>query len=103
MLVDNKMGSAGARVVIEEFLAGEEASFMVMVDGEHVLTLATSQDHKRLLDGTTAQYRWHGRLFTAPVVTPALHAKVMREVIMPTIQGMAAEGEKYTAFCMPAS
>jgi phosphoribosylamine--glycine ligase len=99
MLVDNKMGSAGARVVIEEFLEGEEASFMVMVDGEQVLTLATSQDHKRLLDGDAGPNTGGmGAYSPAPVVTPALHAKVMREVIMPTVQGMAAEGEKFTGF-----
>ncbi len=99
MLVDNKMGAAGARVVIEEFLEGEEASFMVMVDGEHVLTLATSQDHKRLLDGDNGPNTGGmGAYSPAPVVTPALHAKVMREVIMPTVQGMAAEGEKFTGF-----
>jgi phosphoribosylamine--glycine ligase len=99
MLVDNKMGSAGARVGIEEFLEGEEASFIVMVDGEHVLPLATSQDHKRLQDGDQGPNTGGmGAYSPAPVVTPSLHARVMREVILPTVQGMAAEGEKYTGF-----
>ncbi len=84
MLVDNAMGTAGARVVIEEFLAGEEASFIVMVDGESVLPLASSQDHKRLHDGDTGPNTGGmGAYSPAPVVTPALHARIMREAILP--------------------
>ena len=99
MLVDNKMGDAGARVVIEEYLAGEEASFMVMSDGGHVLALATSQDHKRLKDGDAGPNTGGmGAYSPAPVVTPRLHAQVMREIIMPTIQGMAADGIPYSGF-----
>ena len=86
MLVDNKMGDAGARVVIEEYLAGEEASFIVMSDGEHALALATSQDHKRLQDGDAGPNTGGmGAYSPAPVVTPGLHAQVMHEIIMPTI------------------
>ena len=99
MLVDNKMGDAGARVVIEEFLAGEEASFIVMSDGEHVLALATSQDHKRLKDGDAGPNTGGmGAYSPAPVVTPRLHAQVMREIILPTIQGMAADGIPFSGF-----
>ena len=99
MLVDNKMGSAGARVVIEDFLDGEEASFIVMVDGDHALALATSQDHKRLLDGDLGPNTGGmGAYSPAPVVTPDVHARVMREVIMPTIAGMKQEGMPYTGF-----
>ncbi len=99
MLVGNKMGDAGARVVIEEYLAGEEASFIVMSDGEHVLALATSQDHKRLQDGDTGPNTGGmGAYSPAPVVTPGLHAQVMREIIMPTIQGMAKDGIPYVGF-----
>jgi phosphoribosylamine--glycine ligase len=99
MLVHNKMGDAGARVVIEEYLAGEEASFIVMSDGEHVLALATSQDHKRLQDGDTGPNTGGmGAHSPAPVVTPELHAQVMREIIMPTIQGMARDGFLTAAF-----
>ena len=99
MLVDNKMGDAGARVVIEEHLAGEEASFIVMSDGEHVLALATSQDHKRLGDGDTGPNTGGmGAYSPAPVVTPGLHAQVMREIIMPTIQGMARDGIPFSGF-----
>jgi len=99
MLVDNKMGDAGARVVIEEYLAGEEASFIVMSDGEHVLALATSQDHKRLGDGDAGPNTGGmGAYSPAPVVTPRLHAQVMREIILPTIQGMAADGILYSGF-----
>jgi phosphoribosylamine---glycine ligase len=99
MLVDNKMGDAGARVVIEEHLAGEEASFIVMSDGEHVLALATSQDHKRLRDGDTGPNTGGmGAYSPAPVVTPELHARVLREIIMPTIQGMARDGIPYSGF-----
>jgi phosphoribosylamine--glycine ligase len=99
MLVDNKMGAAGARVVIEEFLEGEEASFIVMVDGKHVLPLASSQDHKRLQDGDKGPNTGGmGAYSPAPVVTPALHARVMREVIQPVIHGMEKEGNPYTGF-----
>jgi phosphoribosylamine--glycine ligase len=99
MLLDNKMGDAGARVVIEEFLDGEEASFIVMADGTHALALATSQDHKRLLDNDQGPNTGGmGAYSPAPVVTPSLHAKVMREVIMPTINGMAKDGIRYTGF-----
>jgi phosphoribosylamine--glycine ligase len=99
MLVDNRMGDAGARVVIEEFLSGEEASFIVMVDGRNILPLASSQDHKRLADGDRGPNTGGmGAYSPAPVVTPALHAKVMREIIRPTVEGMAAEGTPYTGF-----
>jgi len=99
MLVDNRMGDAGARVVIEEFLDGEEASFIVMSDGIHVLALPTSQDHKRLGDGDQGPNTGGMGAYTpAPVVTPQIHARVMREVIMPTINGMARDGLPYTGF-----
>jgi phosphoribosylamine---glycine ligase len=99
MLVDNKMGDAGARVVIEECLAGEEASFIVMSDGVQVLALATSQDHKRLQDGDAGPNTGGmGAYSPAPVVTPELHAQVMREIILPTIQGMASDGIPYSGF-----
>lgn len=99
MLTDNRMGNAGARVVIEDFLQGEEASFIVMVDGEHVLPLATSQDHKRLLDNDQGPNTGGmGAYSPAPVVTPEVHARVMREIIMPTVRGMRAEGHPYTGF-----
>jgi len=99
MLVSNKMGVAGARVVIEEFLEGEEASFIVMVDGKHVLPLASSQDHKRLLDADKGPNTGGmGAYSPAPVLTPAIHARVMREVIQPAIQGMEKEGSPYTGF-----
>jgi phosphoribosylamine--glycine ligase len=99
MLIDSRMGAAGARVVIEEFLEGEEASFIVMVDGRHVLALATSQDHKRLLDGDRGPNTGGmGAYSPAPVLTPALHGKAMREVIQPVVQGMEALGEPYTGF-----
>jgi len=99
MLSDNKLGDAGARVVIEEFLEGEEASFIVMCDGRHALALATSQDHKRLKDGDAGPNTGGmGAYSPAPVVTPELHARVMREVIAPTMAGMAAAGTPYTGF-----
>ncbi len=99
MLAGNKLGSAGARVVIEECLLGEEASFIVMADGKHVLPLATSQDHKRLLDGDQGPNTGGmGAYSPAPVITPELHARVMREVIDPVMQGMAQEGELFTGF-----
>ena len=99
MLSDNKLGAAGARVVIEEFLTGEEASFMVMVDGKNILALATSQDHKRLLDGDQGPNTGGmGAYSPAPIVTPEIHAKVMREIIRPTVEGMAKDGIPYTGF-----
>ncbi len=99
MLLDNRMGNAGARVVVEEFLDGEEASFIVMADGSHALALATSQDHKRIGDGDTGPNTGGmGAYSPAPVVTPQIHAKVMREVIMPTINGMAKDGVPFTGF-----
>ena len=99
MLSGNKLGNAGARVVIEDFLDGEEASFIVMVDGKNVLALASSQDHKRIFDGDTGPNTGGmGAYSPAPVVTPAIHAKAMREVILPTVRGMAADGIPYTGF-----
>jgi len=107
MLSDNKLGDAcpepgrraGARVVIEEFLTGEEASFIVMADGKHVLAMATSQDHKRLLDGDQGPNTGGmGAYSPAPVVTPTIHAKVLREVIQPVMRGMESEGITYTGF-----
>jgi phosphoribosylamine--glycine ligase len=99
MLVENAMGDAGARVVIEEFLAGEEASFIVMVDGRNVLALASSQDHKRLQDGDQGPNTGGmGAYSPAPVVTPALHARIMREIVDPTVEGMRADGIPYTGF-----
>ena len=99
MLIDNKMGAAGARVVIEAFLQGEEASFIVLADGKHALPLASSQDHKRLLDNDAGPNTGGmGAYSPAPVVTPAIHAKVMREIILPTINGMAEDGIRYTGF-----
>ena len=91
--------SGSARVVIEEFLSGEEASFIVMCDGKSALALATSQDHKRLLDGDKGPNTGGmGAYSPAPVVTPAVHARAMREIILPTLRGMAAEGIPYTGF-----
>ena len=99
MLGGNTLGEAGHRVVIEECLVGEEASFIVMVDGEHILPMATSQDHKRLLDGDAGPNTGGmGAYSPAPVVTPELHAKAMREVIRPVVAGMKAEGTPYTGF-----
>ncbi|AAZ98412.1 phosphoribosylglycinamide synthetase [Thiobacillus denitrificans ATCC 25259] len=99
MLAGNSMGEAGHRVVIEECLVGEEASFIVLVDGEHVLPLASSQDHKRLQDGDQGPNTGGmGAYSPAPVVTPQLHARIMREVIVPTVEGMAADGIRYTGF-----
>ncbi|MFZ2508750.1 MAG: phosphoribosylamine--glycine ligase [Steroidobacteraceae bacterium] len=92
-------GNAGSTVIVEEFLHGEEASFIVMVDGEHVLPLATSQDHKRLLDGDRGPNTGGmGAYSPAPVVTPALHDRIMHEVIWPTVRGLAAEGTPYIGF-----
>ena len=99
MLAGNAFGAAGSRVVIEEFLDGEEASFIVMVDGEHVLPMATSQDHKRVGDADTGPNTGGmGAYSPAPVVTDAVHQRVMDEVIWPTVRGMAAEGNVYTGF-----
>ena len=99
MLADNKLGNAGARVVIEEFLTGEEASFIVLVDGKNILALATSQDHKRLLDADQGPNTGGmGAYSPAPVVTPEIHARALREVIMPTVKGMQADGIPYTGF-----
>ncbi|HEX6413028.1 MAG TPA: phosphoribosylamine--glycine ligase [Burkholderiales bacterium] len=99
MLTQKSLGSAGTKLVIEDFLEGEEASFIVMSDGTHVLPLATSQDHKRLRDGDQGPNTGGmGAYSPAPVVTPKIHARVMREIIMPTIQGMSAEGMPYVGF-----
>ena len=99
MLAGNKLGNAGHLVVVEEFMAGEEASFIVMVDGKHVLPLATSQDHKRIFDGDRGPNTGGmGAYSPAPVVTPEVHHRVMREIITPTVQGMAADGIAYTGF-----
>jgi len=103
MLVGNRLAiqynEAGTRVVIEEDLAGEEASFIVMADGRNVLPLASSQDHKRLHDGDTGPNTGGmGAYSPAPVVTPAVHARIMREIILPAVQGMADDGIPYTGF-----
>jgi len=99
MLGDGSLGAAGARVVIEEFLSGEEASFIVMSDGRNVLALATSQDHKRLQDGDAGPNTGGmGAYSPAPIVTPALHHRILKEIILPTINGMAADGIVYTGF-----
>jgi len=99
MLAGNAFGEAGSRVVIEEFLEGEEASFIVMVDGENVLPMATSQDHKRVGDGDTGPNTGGmGAYSPAPVVTDTVYQRIMDEVIMPTVKGMAAEGRPYTGF-----
>ena len=99
MMTGGRVGAAGARVVIEEFMEGEEASFIVMSDGVHVLPLATSQDHKRLRDGDQGPNTGGmGAYSPAPVVTPMVHAKVMREIILPTVQGMANEGAPFVGF-----
>ncbi|MCQ4255702.1 phosphoribosylamine--glycine ligase [Stutzerimonas stutzeri] len=99
MLSGNAFGDAGARVVIEQFLDGEEASFIVMVDGENVLPMATSQDHKRVGDGDSGPNTGGmGAYSPAPVVTADVHKRVMDEVIYPTVRGMAAEGNVYTGF-----
>ncbi len=99
MLSGNAFGDAGCRVVIEEFLAGEEASFIVMVDGENVLPMATSQDHKRIGEGDTGPNTGGmGAYSPAPVVNAAVHQRIMEEVILPTVRGMAAEGNPYTGF-----
>ena len=99
MLAGNAFGEAGSRVVIEEFLDGEEASFIVMVDGKNVSAFATSQDHKRMGDGDTGPNTGGmGAYSPAPVVTPDIHQRIMDEVIYPTVNGMAEEGYPYTGF-----
>ena len=99
MLAGNAFGEAGSRVVIEEFLDGEEASFIVMVDGDNVLPFATSQDHKRVGNGDTGPNTGGmGAYSPAPVVTPEIHNRIMQEVIMPTVNGMKQEGNEYTGF-----
>ncbi|MCC5856662.1 MAG: phosphoribosylamine--glycine ligase [Ectothiorhodospiraceae bacterium] len=99
MLEQNTFGDAGARVVVEEFLQGEEASFIVMVDGEHILPLASSQDHKARDEGDRGPNTGGmGAYSPAPVLTPQVHERAMREVIEPTVRGMAAEGNLYTGF-----
>ena len=99
MLGGNSLGAAGSRVVIEEFLDGEEASFISMVDGRHALPMATSQDHKRVGDGDTGPNTGGmGAYSPAPVVTPQVHARVMREVVEPTVRGMIADGMPFTGF-----
>lgn len=99
MLEANAFGDAGARVVIEEFLTGEEASFIVMVDGENIVPMATSQDHKRAFDGDTGPNTGGmGAYSPAPVVTPEVDARIMAQIIEPTVRGMAAEGNAYTGF-----
>ncbi len=99
MLAGSKPGDAGHRVVVEEFMEGEEASFIVMVDGKNVLPLASSQDHKRIFDGDRGPNTGGmGAYSPAPVVTPEVHNRAMREIIMPTVRGMAADGILYTGF-----
>jgi phosphoribosylamine---glycine ligase len=99
MLAGNSFGSAGHRVVIEEFLVGEEASFIVMADGRHALAMASSQDHKALLDGDLGPNTGGmGAYSPAPVVTPEVHARALKEVIQPTLDGMASDGIPYTGF-----
>ncbi len=99
ILGEGHLGAAGARVVIEDFLEGEEASFIVMCDGRNTVALASSQDHKRLLDGDRGPNTGGmGAYSPAPIVTPAMHARVMREIITPTITGLASEGIVYTGF-----
>jgi phosphoribosylamine--glycine ligase len=99
MLAGNQLGDAGHRVVIEEFMDGEEASFIVMVDGKNVLPLASSQDHKRIFDGDQGPNTGGmGAYSPAPVVTPEVHNRVMRDIVMPTVKGMAADGVPYLGF-----
>jgi phosphoribosylamine---glycine ligase len=99
MLASNKFGDAGARVVIEEFMMGEEASFIVMVDGKNILPMATSQDHKRLRDNDEGPNTGGmGAYSPAPAVTPDVNARIMREIIRPTVAGMANDGISFTGF-----
>jgi phosphoribosylamine--glycine ligase len=97
--IDHMLQGAGARVVIEDFMAGEEASFIVLCDGSHVVSLATSQDHKRIFDGDRGPNTGGmGAYSPAPVVTPNVHARVMQEIILPTVAGMSRDGAPYTGF-----
>ncbi|HLT26792.1 MAG TPA: phosphoribosylamine--glycine ligase, partial [Zeimonas sp.] len=99
MLTSNRLGAAGARVVVEDFLHGEEASFIVLVDGRNVVPLASSQDHKRLHDGDRGPNTGGmGAVSPTPAVTPQIHERVLREIIRPTVEGMAADGTPYTGF-----
>jgi len=99
MLAGNKLGDAGHRVVIEEFMQGEEASFIVMVDGKNVLPLASTQDHKRIFDGDKGPNTGGmGAYSPAPVVTPEVHSRAMREIVMPAVKGMATDGVPYVGF-----
>ena len=99
MLSGNAFGAAGSRIVVEEFLNGEEASFIALVDGEHVLPMATSQDHKRIYEGDHGPNTGGmGAYSPAPVVTEAVGRRIMDEIILPTVGGMAAEGNPYTGF-----
>jgi phosphoribosylamine--glycine ligase len=99
MLLETVLGAAGTRIVVEDFLVGEEASFIVLTDGEHVLPLATSQDHKRLGDGDQGPNTGGmGAYSPAPIVTPALHGRIVREIILPTIRGMREDGIPYAGF-----
>src|SRR4029078_2515302 len=99
MIVGHALGAAGARIVIEAMLDGEEASFIVMADGRNVLPLASSQDHKRWRDSDEGPNTGGmGAYSPAPVVTPAIHARIMREVILPAVNGMAADGIPFTGF-----
>ena len=99
ILVDGTLGDAGAKLVIEDYLDGEEVSFIVLADGEHSLSLATSQDHKRLRDGDEGPNTGGmGAYSPAPIVTPAMHARIVREVIAPTVRGMAKDGIPYSGF-----
>jgi phosphoribosylamine--glycine ligase len=99
MLAGSKLGDAGHRVVIEEFMQGEEASFIVMVDGRNVLPLASTQDHKRIFDGDQGPNTGGmGAYSPAPVVTPEVHSRAMREIVVPTVKAMASEGNPYVGF-----
>ncbi len=99
MLAGNKFGDAGSRVVIEQFLAGEEASFICMIDGTNILPMATSQDHKRIFEGDQGPNTGGmGAYSPAPVVTPDVFERVMTEIMRPTVDGMAADGHVYTGF-----
>lgn len=99
MLAGNKFGEAGSRVVIEEFLTGEEASFICMIDGDNILPMATSQDHKRIFEGDTgANTGGMGAYSPAPVVTPEVHTKVMERIVTPVVEAMKANGTPYTGF-----
>ena len=99
MLAGNAFGEAGHKVVVEEFLDGEEASFIIVTDGKTVLPMATSQDHKRVGEGDTGPNTGGmGAYSPAPVVSQEIHDKIMDQVIYPTVQGMAAEGNEYTGF-----